>query len=71
MDRTSEAGEGGMSEKGKDFWGDGHGWVRPRRDGMVARCGGPSLCSKCALEQAQKVAAERRDIPVTPTAEGE
>ena len=28
----------------------GHGWVRPRLDGSKARCGGPAICSECALE---------------------
>jgi hypothetical protein len=30
----------------------GHGHVRPRPDGVKARCGGPALCSECAREQA-------------------
>ncbi len=28
----------------------GHGHVRPRPDGVLARCGGPSICRVCALE---------------------
>jgi hypothetical protein len=32
---------------------NGHGWVTPRPDGMKARCGGPAICSQCALELAQ------------------
>lgn len=28
----------------------GHGHVKPRPDGMKARCGGPALCPDCALE---------------------
>jgi len=31
----------------------GHGHVRPRPDGVRARCGGPALCKTCALEKAQ------------------
>jgi hypothetical protein len=31
----------------------GHGHVRPRPDGILARCGGPGICSECALEKAQ------------------
>lgn len=31
----------------------GHGHVRPRPDGMKARCGGPGICSECSVEQAQ------------------
>lgn len=29
----------------------GHGHVRPRPDGIRARCGGPKLCSECAHEE--------------------
>jgi hypothetical protein len=35
--------------------GHGHAWARP--DGMKARCGGPSMCTECARDQA--LAAER------------
>lgn len=28
----------------------GHGHVRPRPDGLVARCGGPEICSECREE---------------------
>lgn len=31
----------------------GHGHVRPRADGVRARCGGPGICSECALEKAK------------------
>lgn len=31
----------------------GHGHVIPRPDGAKARCGGPALCSVCAIELAQ------------------
>lgn len=27
-----------------------HGHVTPRPDGVVARCGGPALCSQCRFE---------------------
>jgi hypothetical protein len=27
-----------------------HGWVTPNPDGSKARCGGPALCTQCALE---------------------
>ncbi len=30
----------------------GHGHVRPRPDGVKARCGGPGSCSVCSREQA-------------------
>ena len=30
----------------------GHGHVRPRPDGVKARCGGPALCGVCARERA-------------------
>lgn len=28
----------------------GHGHVKPRPDGMKARCGGPAICKVCAAE---------------------
>lgn len=31
----------------------GHGHVKPRPDGMRARCGGPGLCAECSREKAQ------------------
>ena len=31
----------------------GHGHVTPRADGAKARCGGPAICSECALEYAR------------------
>jgi hypothetical protein len=34
-----------------DNTGHGHVWARP--DGMKARCGGPSICSECALDLAR------------------
>jgi len=30
----------------------GHGHVHPRPDGVRARCGGPTICSDCAVELA-------------------
>lgn len=30
----------------------GHGHVRPRPDGIKMRCGGPKICTVCALELA-------------------
>lgn len=37
----------------------GHGHVFPRPDGVRARCGGPSLCTKCRADAARKAAAEQ------------
>jgi hypothetical protein len=34
----------------------GHGHVIPREDGIVARCGGPTLCVVCAFDFAQRFA---------------
>lgn len=31
----------------------GHGHVNPRADGVLARCGGPGICTVCALEAMQ------------------
>lgn len=45
----------------------GHGHVTPRPDGVLARCGGPALCSVCARELAQKMSLEKREK--TPEAE--
>lgn len=28
-----------------------HGWVKPRADGFLARCGGPAICGTCQTEQ--------------------
>lgn len=42
----------------------GHGHVRPRPDGVKARCGGPGLCGECAREQAHLHYAS------SPTVEG-
>ena len=30
----------------------GHGWVIPRRDNALERCGGPPKCPKCTAEKA-------------------
>jgi hypothetical protein len=32
----------------------GHGHVRPRPDGVKARCGGPGICPECSKEAASK-----------------
>ena len=37
----------------------GHGHVRPRPDGVKARCGGPALCRACQQEQAAEIATLR------------
>jgi hypothetical protein len=37
----------------------GHGHVRPRPDGIRARCGGPAMCCECAREQAQLAAQKQ------------
>jgi hypothetical protein len=36
----------------------GHGHVRPRQDGAVARCGGPAICPACR----QELLARRRAL---------
>lgn len=53
----------------------GHGHVTPNADGSLVRCGGPAICSVCALEQAQAIASvkptnhyiERADVTVEDT----
>ena len=37
-----------------DLRNAGHGHVYPRLDGVRARCGGPAICAKCALDAARK-----------------
>jgi hypothetical protein len=41
----------------------GHGWVIPNPGGVVARCGGPGMCSTCAREKAE---AEGRTAAESP-----
>jgi len=47
----------------------GHGHVRPRPDGLKARCGGPRICSECARELAAAAipAAQFGPIDLSPT----
>jgi len=40
--------------------GHGHVWKRP--DGMRARCGGPRICRVCAVDAADKQAAENTPL---------
>lgn len=49
----------------------GHGHVKPRADGVKARCGGPAFCSVCAKEQAALLAATTAPplMVVEPTGE--
>lgn len=41
----------------------GHGHVKPRDDGIKARCGGPNMCLVCAYEL---VAQLEERMPVRP-----
>lgn len=43
-----------QEERMKHDVNEGHGHVFPRPDGILARCGGPSLCSICAKDLARK-----------------
>lgn len=44
----------------------GHGHVKPRQDGMLARCGGPGICPACSREAV--AAAEPGVAPeITPS----
>lgn len=44
----------------------GHGHVTPNPDGTKARCGGPAICSTCAMELAALKTVQKR-----PRTEGE
>ncbi len=44
-----------MTTKGTNM-GHGHVWERP--DGRKTRCGGPAICTHCALDAAKKLVAE-------------
>lgn len=35
----------------REYMNAAHGHVTPRGDGAKARCGGPSLCMTCKLEE--------------------
>lgn len=37
----------------------GHGHVYPRPDGVRMRCGGPLMCTECALDEARKLHDEK------------
>ena len=41
----------------------GHGHVFPRPDGVKARCGGPGLCTECAVDAARASAALAQPSP--------
>ena len=41
----------------------GHGHVYPRPDGNKARCGGPHMCSECALDFVRKNAEQPVSVP--------
>ncbi len=47
-----------MTEMGTNI---GHGHVFKRPDGMVSRCGGPTMCKECALDLAQINARKQAD----------
>lgn len=36
-----------------------HGWIKPNKNGMVARCGGPFICSICQQEFKDATEQER------------
>lgn len=40
----------------------GHGHVYHRPDGVKARCGGPAMCSDCAIDLARLIKAGAHDV---------
>jgi len=64
--RTSLAG-GDADDRATD-WGTntGHGHVWKRPDGLMVRCGGPSICTICARDEKQP----KPPIPATQDAQG-
>lgn len=42
----------------------GHGHVRPRKDGCLARCGGPAMCKVCQQELAEIATPASADVPL-------
>jgi hypothetical protein len=44
----------------------GHGHVYPRPDGHKARCGGPGMCMRCAMDLMQKDQLERANAKPKP-----
>ncbi|WP_269497735.1 hypothetical protein [Castellaniella sp. S9] len=44
----------------------GHGHVKPRPDGVRARCGGPAICRVCQQEKAQLEMSQRMDQALHP-----
>lgn len=49
---------------------EGHGHVRPRPDGVRARCGGPGICSACSHEQWAIGGSEAVIVPQAPGVSG-
>lgn len=47
----------------------GHGHVWPRPDGMVARCGGPAMCQRCAIDAARTKQVKEPDMQTNQTPE--
>jgi hypothetical protein len=49
----------------------GHGHVRPRKDGYLARCGGPAICKVCQQEQAEFSKPAPADVLLPEAAESD
>jgi hypothetical protein len=47
----------------------GHGHVWPRPDGVRARCGGPAMCQRCAIDAAITKQVKEPDMPTNQTPE--
>jgi len=40
----------------------GHGHVKPRKDGQIMRCGGPGFCTACSVEASHELTRLREEL---------
>lgn len=41
---------------------EGHGHVKPRKDGQIMRCGGPGFCTACSVEASHELTRLRAEL---------